>query len=154
MNTLGALPAGLYGCGPDVPARQSARGKAIRHPHPMKSFATSVLKHRARIMPVILPLAMVGATTALLMAIDIYVDTELLVFGYLVPTTLAAVAYGSLAGTFSAIVSALCAAYFLYPPTFALWIDNRLHVVELIIFAALALAASYIVGCMSAWRRD
>jgi K+-sensing histidine kinase KdpD len=105
-------------------------------------------------MPVAVPLLLAGATTALLMAIDIYVDTELLVFGYLAPTTLAAVAYGSLAGTSTAIVSALFAAYFLYPPTFALWIDNRLHVVELIIFAALALAASYIVGCMTIWRRD
>lgn len=113
-----------------------------------------MLRHRTRIVPVVLPLLMVGATTALLMVVDIYVDTELLVFGYLVPTTLAAIAFGSLAGTFAAIVSALCAAYFFYPPTFAIWIDNRLHVVELIIFAALALAASYIVGSMVIWRRD
>lgn len=119
----------------------------------MKSFTASVLKNRARIMPVALPLVLVGATTLLLVAIDVYLDTELLVFGYLVPTTLAAVAYGSLAGTFTAIVSALCASYFLYPPTFALWIDNRLHVVELVIFAALALAASYIVGCMAERHR-
>jgi K+-sensing histidine kinase KdpD len=151
---LAGRPAGLYGRDPDVPTMRSADGNTVPYPYPMKSFASSVLKNRNRIMPVVLPLAMVGATTAALMALDVFLDTERLVFGYLVPTTLAAIAYGSLTGTFTAIVSAVCAAYFLYPPTFALWIDNRLHVVELVIFAALALTASYIVGRMANWRQD
>jgi K+-sensing histidine kinase KdpD len=115
----------------------------------MKSLAASVLRNRARIMPVALPLILVAATTGVLMVLDIFLDTERLVFGYLVPTTLAAIAYGSMAGTFTAIISAVCAVYFLYPPTFALWIDDRLHAVELIVFAVLALAASHIVGRMS-----
>jgi K+-sensing histidine kinase KdpD len=131
-----------------------ARGKTVRHARPMKSFTASVLRHRSRITPVVLPLVMVAATTAVLMVLDVFLDVERLVFGYLVPTTLAAVAFGSLAGTFTAIVSAVCAAYFIYPPTFVLWIDDRLHVIELLLFAALALTASFIVGRMKVWRHD
>ena len=105
-------------------------------------------------MPIIVPLALVALTTAFLMFLDIFLDTERLVFGYLVPTTFAAIAYGSMVGTFTAIVSALCAAYFIYPPTFTLWIENPLHVVELIVFAVLAFAASHIVGHFSHGRDD
>lgn len=112
----------------------------------MKSLA--VLKNPSRLAPVAVPMIMVAATTAVLVGLDVFLDTEKLVFGYLVPTTLAAVAYGSLTGTLTAIVSALCAVYFLYPPTFAMWIENPLHDAELAIFAALALAASHIVGRM------
>jgi K+-sensing histidine kinase KdpD len=125
-----------------------------RHVQPMKLFAASVLRRHSRITPVVLPIVMVAVTTAVLIGLDVFLDTERLVFGYLVPTTLAAVAYGSMAGTFTAIVSAVCAAYFIYPPTFNLWIDNRLHVVELLLFAVLALAASFIVGRMKVWRHD
>lgn len=112
------------------------------------------VKTPARLVPVAVPLVLVAVTTGVLLTLDVFLDTERLVFGYLVPTTLAAVAYGSLIGTFTAIISAVCATYFFYPPTFAIWIEKPLNAVELVIFAALALAASHIVGRLGDHRRD
>jgi K+-sensing histidine kinase KdpD len=120
----------------------------------MKSLTLAALKDPARIAPVAVPLILVAITTVVLITLDNFLDTERLVFGYLVPTTLAAVAYGSLTGTFTAIISALCAAYFIYPPTFTVWIENPLHALELAIFSILALAASYILGRLTHRRHD
>lgn len=120
----------------------------------MKRFLISTAKRPSRLAPIALPLVLVGLTTVALMALEIYVDAQRLIFFYLVPTTLVAVAYGSTAGTFTAIVSALTAAYFIYPPTFTLFVEDPLHDIELAFFAVLAFAASHIVGQMSAWRND
>lgn len=120
----------------------------------MKRFLSSTAKRPSRLAPIALPLVLVGVTTAVLMMLEIYVDARRLIFFYLVPTTLVAVAYGSTAGTLTAIVSALTAAYFIYPPTFALLVEDPLHDIELAFFVVLALAASHIVGQMSAWRDD
>jgi two-component system sensor histidine kinase KdpD len=129
-------------------------GRSVIPVAPMKWFAIAPVKKPTRLAPILVPLVMVAVTTGVLLTLDIFLDTERLVFGYLVPTTLAAVAYGSLIGTFTAIASALCAAYFFYPPIFTIWVEKPLHAVELFIFAALALAASHIVGGLSDRRRD
>lgn len=121
---------------------------------PMKWSTFTPVKTPARLAPVVVPLALVAVTTGVLLTLDVFLDTERLVFGYLVPTTLAAVAYGSLIGTLTAVASAVCAAYFFYTPTFTIWIEKPLNVVELLIFAALALAASHIVGRLGDRRHD
>jgi K+-sensing histidine kinase KdpD len=129
-------------------------GRSVIPVIPMKRFAFALLKKPSRLAPIGVPLILVAVTTVILLTLDIFLDSETLVFGYLVPTTLAAVAYGSLTGTFTAVVSAVCAAYFLYPPIFVIWVEKPLHAVELVIFAVLALAASHIVGRMGEQRRD
>ena len=45
-----------------------------------------------------------------------------------------------------AALSDLCAAYFLYPPDFSIYIADRLQVAELSFFSLLVLATSQFIG--------
>jgi K+-sensing histidine kinase KdpD len=57
-----------------------------------------------------------------------------------------AVRYGSVPAIVTTVVSDICAAYFLYPPDFSIYIADPLQMAELSFFSLLVLATSQFVG--------
>jgi K+-sensing histidine kinase KdpD len=114
---------------------------------------TAVSKWLHRAAPIVMPLALLAATTGILYVLDIFLDPEHLIFGYLVPTTLIAVAYGSTAAMVTSVAGVLLAAYFLYDPEFSFYVSQPLHVAELVFFTLLALSASQVVAKITDTRR-
>jgi len=98
------------------------------------------------LIPVSAALLSVAITTAVLSAFEIVVAPDHMIFGYMVPVSFIAIRYGNLPAMLTSIVSVVGAAIFLYPPYFAIYVANPLHVAELVFFGLLALAASQIVG--------
>ena len=96
--------------------------------------------------PVLVAAALVALTTGVLLAIYLAWQPGHLIFGYLIPITFVAVRYGSVPAIVTAIVSDLCAAYFLYPPDYSLYIADPLQVAELSFFSLLVLATSQFIG--------
>jgi K+-sensing histidine kinase KdpD len=96
--------------------------------------------------PVVVPLLLVAATTGVLYLLDVFLDPEHLIFGYLVPTTLIAIAYGSTAAMLASIGGVILAAYLLYAPSLSFFVKEPLHLAELVVFTLLALAASQVVA--------
>ena len=98
------------------------------------------------LVPVSASLLSVAAATAILSAFEIVVAPDHMIFGYMVPVSFIAIRYGNLPAMLTSIVSVVGAAIFLYPPYFAIYVANPLHIAELVFFCLLALAASQIVG--------
>jgi two-component system sensor histidine kinase KdpD len=96
--------------------------------------------------PVLVAAALVTLTTGILLTIYLAWQAEHLIFGYLIPITFVAVRYGSAPAIVTAIASDLCAAYFLYPPDFSIYIADPLQVAELSFFSVLVLATSQFIG--------
>jgi K+-sensing histidine kinase KdpD len=84
--------------------------------------------------------------TFVLFAVQTAFQQQHLIFAYLVPLAFIAIRHGSLPALAAAFASALCAAYFLYPPDFSFSITEPLHIAELGFFCALALAICQFVG--------
>ena len=101
--------------------------------------------------PFIAATAMVASTTAILLAIYLLLQPEHLVFGYLIPITAVAARYGSVPAIATAVASDICAAYFLYPPDFSIYVTDPLQVAELVFFAVLVLPMSQFIG---GWADD
>src|SRR5262249_39845971 len=74
---------------------------------------------------------MLCITTLLLSTIDRFVPTEHLMLGYLLPTILVAIYFGSTLAVLTSFASGLAAAYFLLRPKFSFYIDEPLHIAEL-----------------------
>jgi K+-sensing histidine kinase KdpD len=96
--------------------------------------------------PGLVAVALVALTTGILLAIYLAWQPEHLIFGYLIPITFVAVRYGSVPAIVTTIASDLCAAYFLYPPDFSIYIADPLQVAELSFFSLLVLATSQFIG--------
>ena len=103
--------------------------------------------------PAIASAALVSVTTATLWMLHAEMQPEHLIFGYLIPTTLIAVRYGSVTAMLASIVCSLCAAFLLYPPEFNFYIADPLNVVELGFFLVLCLATTQFVGRLSDGER-
>jgi K+-sensing histidine kinase KdpD len=99
--------------------------------------------------PVVMSLAAVLVATMVLLAIDSYLAAEHLVLGYLLPTILIAIYYGSNLAVLASFASGLAAAYFLFPPKFSLYIADLTHVAELGFFLLLASIASKAVSALT-----
>jgi K+-sensing histidine kinase KdpD len=99
--------------------------------------------------PAAMCFALVLVTTLLLSAIDRFVPTEHLMLGYLLPTHLVAVYFGSTLAVLTSFASGLAAAYFLLPPKFSFYIDDPLHIAELGFTIVLAAVASKVVGAIA-----
>jgi K+-sensing histidine kinase KdpD len=99
--------------------------------------------------PMLVSLAAVLLTTIVLASIDSYIDVQELVLAYLFPTTLIAIAYGSMLAFLASFASGLAAAYFLFPPKLSLYIADPLHVAELGFFLLLALLAAKVASSLA-----
>jgi two-component system sensor histidine kinase KdpD len=96
--------------------------------------------------PVLVATVLVAITTGILLAMYLWWQAGHLIFGYLIPITFVAVRYGSAPAIVTAIASDLCAAYFLYPPDFSLYISDPLQIAELSFFSVLVVATSQFIG--------
>jgi K+-sensing histidine kinase KdpD len=101
------------------------------------------------IRPVGLCFAEVLVTTSVLSTIDSFVPTEHLMLGYLLPTLLVAIYFGSTSAVLTSFAGGLSAAYFLLPPKFSFYIDDPLHIAELGFTILLAVIASKVVGALA-----
>src|ERR1051325_8960511 len=99
--------------------------------------------------PLVGALLAVAVATVVLLIVDARLQAQHLVIGYLLPTTLVAIAYGSTPAFLASAASSLAAAYFLFPPKFNLYIANPLHIAELGFFILLALIASKITALLT-----
>jgi two-component system, OmpR family, sensor histidine kinase KdpD len=96
--------------------------------------------------PVLVAAALVALTTGILLSVYLALQPQHLIFGYLIPITFVAVRYGSGPAIITAVASDLCAAYFLYPPDFSIYIADPLQMAELSFFSLLVLATSQFIG--------
>jgi two-component system sensor histidine kinase KdpD len=96
--------------------------------------------------PVLVAAALVALTTGILLSVYLALQPQHLIFGYLIPITIVAVRYGSGPAIMTAIASDICAAYFLYPPDFSIYIADPLQMAELSFFSLLVLATSQFIG--------
>jgi K+-sensing histidine kinase KdpD len=96
--------------------------------------------------PFVVAAVLVSLTTGILLAMYLQFGAGHLIFGYLIPTTFVAVRYGSVPAIVTAVVSDICAAYFLYPPDYSIYITDPLQVAELSFFSLLVLATSQFIG--------
>jgi K+-sensing histidine kinase KdpD len=101
------------------------------------------------IAPVVVSLAAVLLTTVVLFTIDSYLAAQHLVLGYLLPTVLIAIYYGSTIAVLTSFASGLAAAYILFPPKFSFYVANPLHVAELGFFMLLAVIASKAISVLT-----
>lgn len=94
------------------------------------------------VLPFVVTVAIIAAVTAVLFYGKLAgVGPHHPIFFYLLPVTLVALLYGSMAATLFAIAAAICCAYFLYDPIYSFQIANRLEIGDVICFAVLALMA-------------
>src|SRR5215471_10143482 len=103
----------------------------------------------AHVGPVLICCAAILLTTLLLSTIDRFVPTEHLMLGYLLPTILAAIYFGSTLAVLTSFASGLAAAYFLLPPKFSFYVDDPVHIAELGFTIVLAVIASKVVGALA-----
>jgi len=99
--------------------------------------------------PVLVAFAAVLLTTFVLLALDSYLSPDHLVLGYLVPTVVIALHYGSTLAVISSFASGIAAAYFLFPPKLSFYIADPLHIGELGFFLLLAVIASKAVAVLT-----
>ncbi len=100
------------------------------------------------IVPIAASLGAVLLTTAVLMVLDVRLEAQHLVIGYLVPITLIAIQYGSTVALLTSAASSVAAAYFLFPPKFSIFIASPLHMAELGFFILLAAIASKVTALL------
>src|SRR5262249_36581330 len=100
--------------------------------------------------PLIMSLAAVAATTAVLVALNIPPEHQQLVFAYFVPTAFIAIRYNSRFAMAATVASILAADYFLAVPRFSFGVADPREIVGMAFFAVLALLASQVVAGIAA----
>jgi K+-sensing histidine kinase KdpD len=88
-----------------------------------------------RIAPIVVPLLIIVAVTDLLYFFKDVAHARHLVFFYLLPTAFVAMLYGSVLSMICAIDATLVAAFFLYEPTYTLYVTDPREAGELFLFA-------------------
>jgi K+-sensing histidine kinase KdpD len=99
--------------------------------------------------PVLVACAALLLTTLVLLAVDSYLAPDHLVLGYLLPTVVIAMHYGSTLAVISSFAGGIAATYFLFPPKLSFFIADPLHVGELGFFLLLAIIASKAVAAIT-----
>ena len=106
-----------------------------------------------KVSELILALVVSVATIALTTAVLLFIDAEFaipgLIYGYLFSVTVAAIYFGSTVAFVSAVASGATAAYFLFPPRFSFYISNPRNVAELGFFMLLALIGAKITALLA-----
>jgi K+-sensing histidine kinase KdpD len=85
-------------------------------------------------------------TTMALLALDSYLAAKHLALGYLLPTIVIAMHYGSTLAVLTSFAGSVAAAYFLFPPKFSFYVADPLNIAELGFFLLLSVTASKAVG--------
>ena len=96
--------------------------------------------------PILVAFAAVLLTTLVLLAVNSYLAPDHLVLGYLLPTVVIAMHYGSTLAVITSFAGGIAATYFLFPPKLSFFIADPLRVGELGFFLLLAVIASKAVA--------
>jgi K+-sensing histidine kinase KdpD len=115
--------------------RHAWRGDDLPQPAILQ-WATSILVAFAAVL----------LTTLVLLAVHSYLAPDHLVLGYLLPTVVIAMHYGSTLAVITSFAGGIAATYFLFPPKFGFFIADPLGVGELGFFLLLAVIASKAVA--------
>ena len=99
--------------------------------------------------PILVAFAAVLLATSVLLALDSHLAPDHLVLGYLLPTVVIAMHYGSTLAVVTSFICGLAAAYFLFPPKLSFYIADPLHIAELGFFLLLAVIASKAVAVLT-----
>jgi K+-sensing histidine kinase KdpD len=117
------------------------------------SYARLALYHpQYGVIPIAVSLLAIIWTTVFLTWMQTYLvadDVEDLALAYLLPTIFIAVFFGSTLAVAGSFVSALAAAYFLYPPKLSFYIADPTHAAELGFILLLSVTASKAIGVMT-----
>jgi K+-sensing histidine kinase KdpD len=135
--------------GPLTLIGMAAAGRLVRELRTVLKWVDARCAITRQIAPVLTAFSAVALATAVLFAIESYLEAQHLVIAYLFPTTLVAIRYGSSVAFLTSFASGIAGAYFLFPPKFSLYVADPLHLAELGFFMLLALIASKIVSLLA-----
>jgi Domain of unknown function (DUF4118) len=98
-------------------------------------------------------LALVAATTAVILALAPVVDFRHTLAIYFIPVVVATLWWDFAIGLVTALASALAAAFFFFDPIFSFYVANPAELVGLLIFAAAAIVIGYLATELREARR-
>ncbi len=98
-------------------------------------------------------LLLVVATTLIVCAAAAVVDAHYLIALYLVPISFAMLRSGFAQGLVAVLLSALAVAFFFYEPIYSFNVADPEELVELVIFAILAVVIAYLVTVLRDLRQ-
>jgi two-component system, OmpR family, sensor histidine kinase KdpD len=98
-------------------------------------------------------LLLVAATTLIIYAAATLLDAHYLIVLYLVPIVFAMLRSGFVQGLVVVLLSALAMSFFFYEPVYSFNVADAEELVELVIFAILAVVIAYLVTVLRDLRR-
>lgn len=98
-------------------------------------------------------LLLVAATTLIIYAAATLLDAHYLIVLYLVPIVFAMLRSGFVQGLVVVLLSALAVSFFFYEPVYSFYVADAEELVELVIFAILAVVIAYLVTVLRDLRR-
>jgi len=96
---------------------------------------------------------LVAATTLIIYAAATVLDANYLIALYLVPIVLAMLRSGFAQGLVVVLLSALAVSFFFYEPVYSFYVADAEELVELVIFAILAVVIAYLVAVLRDLRQ-
>jgi len=96
---------------------------------------------------------LVAATTLIIYAAATALDPHYLIALYLVPTVLAMLRSGFAQGLVAVLLSAFAISFFFYEPIYSFHVADAEELVELVIFAILAVVIAYLVAVLRDLRQ-
>ncbi len=98
-------------------------------------------------------LLLVAATTLIIYAAATLLDAHYLIALYLVPIIVAMLRSGFAQGLVVVVLSAVVVSFFFYEPVYSFYVADPEELVELVIFAVLALVIAYLVTVLRDLRQ-
>jgi two-component system sensor histidine kinase KdpD len=102
-------------------------------------FEHNLLK--ASLRPILTSVALVALTTVGLLSFRRFYPLDQVAIVYLMPVLVAATRGGLIPSIIAALLGAAAINFFFYPPIYTFWIDDPQHIIELMLFIFVALAA-------------
>jgi two-component system sensor histidine kinase KdpD len=96
---------------------------------------------------------LVAATTLIIYAAATVLDAHYLIALYLVPIVLAMLRSGFVQGLVAVLLSAFAVSFFFYEPIYSFHVADPEELVELVIFAILAVVIAYLVAVLRDLRQ-
>ena len=96
---------------------------------------------------------LVAATTLIIYAAATVLDAHYLIALYLVPIVLAMLRSGFVQGLVAVVLSAFAVSFFFYEPIYSFYVADAEELVELVIFAILAVVIAYLVSVLRDLRQ-
>src|SRR5262249_37610242 len=144
---IGNCPPRARSCNEDAVANRRDRPA----PMPRKQFLPESVLRSLRIAAspggaagVVGALALVAAITLILEVIKTFLDLPPIAITYLLAVLIAAIRWGFLSAMVTTIGGGFCSAFFFYKPTHTIFVEDPARRLGLLIFAIIAVGASYL----------